>query len=275
MGTTGVEARTLGLLGLGLSANISTLYRHLPFTERLGAAAADGFGCVEFWTAEDHAAVEREVARLRLAVASVNVDGSAAREDAGGLSDPAAVAVWRRRFAEVLRLARAIGSRAINVPAGRLADDTSAETARATAAENLAWALAQTHEPCPVLLLEPLSRADRPGYLLGTFEEAAALRAELGDPDGLRILFDAYHLHQSSDDVCALLEREIGVVGHVQIADFPGRGAPGTGEIEFDRLLGALARSGYDGWVGLEYVAGAETTASLTWIAQAEEEERP
>jgi hydroxypyruvate isomerase len=243
---------------LGFSANVSTLYRHLPFVERFAAATGDGFRSVEFWTTDEPDAVAQEVQRLGLQVSVVNVDGGPEPDNAGRLSDRAAVGRWRRRFDETLQLARDLGCVAINVPAGR--------DAAATAVGNLEWALERIDGEDVVLLLEPLSKIDRPGYLLPTFEDANLLRRTLGSPAELKILFDAYHLHQSSGDVVALFERSSEAVGHVQLADYPGRGAPGSGEIDLVRLLEAVASSSYRGWVGLEYLAAEETSGGLSWI---------
>jgi hydroxypyruvate isomerase len=251
---------------LGLSAHLSTLYHHLPFVDRVRAAADDGFRCVEFWTTDSPRALEEAIRRHALAVSVINVDGGPEPRDAGGLSDPGQSRQWRGRFLETLQLARDLGCLGINVPAGRGGAATTRQQALGMAAENLGWALDEASGEDVLVLLEPLSPVDRPGYLLPTFEDAEALHRSLGAPEQLKIQFDAYHLHQSSGDVASLFQRSAHLVGHVQVADYPGRGAPGSGEIDFTRFFQAVAESGYPGWVGLEYVAGVETRPGFAWM---------
>ncbi len=88
--------------------------------------------------------------------------------------------------------------------------------------------------------------------------------------DNLRLLFDIYHLATNGDDVDRVLDAYTDRIGHVQIADSPGRGEPGTGEIHYPFVLAKLERLGYDGYVGLEYNPTTETTEqSLAWLPRA------
>jgi hydroxypyruvate isomerase len=245
----------------GLSANISLMYRSLPFLERFAAAAADGFGCVEFWVAPDSDLACRAVADLRLEVSVINVAMGPDLDSAGLLSDPDKSEWWRQEFLRTLEIARRIKCPAINALAGGRTD-ISRRVQRATMTENLEWAL--TVAPAAItVLLEPLNRIDRPDYLLQTLADAKSVRAALGNPGALKILFDAYHVACEEPDVATAFLGCVDDVGHVQIADFPGRGAPGSGETDFAAFLAALAGR-YDGWIGLEY---ASETDSLEWLS--------
>jgi hydroxypyruvate isomerase len=248
---------------LGWSANVSTLYSDLPFVERLGAAARDGFRCVEFWTSDDHAAAASAIRELGLAVSVVNVDPGPDADDAGRLSDPDSAGWWKAEFERTLELVRTIGFRSINLLAGGRRDlDPGIQ--RRTMLANLEWALAEAQPRDVSLLLEPLNRADRGDYLLHTVDDVVDVRIALGNPRHLKLLFDVYHVHQEHPDVATIFERSIDIVGHVQFADYPGRGEPGSGEIDFGSFLRAAERCGYHGWIGLEYQNDGRRD-SLAW----------
>jgi hydroxypyruvate isomerase len=83
----------------------------------------------------------------------------------------------------------------------------------------------------------------------------------------VRLQYDAYHMQRMEGDLTATLERHVGEIAHVQVADSPGRGQPGTGEINFEYVFRRLRELGYRGHVGLEYKApGGDTEASLAWL---------
>jgi hydroxypyruvate isomerase len=84
--------------------------------------------------------------------------------------------------------------------------------------------------------------------------------------DNLRLLCDLYHLAVNGDDLDDVITTHAARIGHVQIADAPGRHEPGTGELELERYLSLLSDVGYDGWVGLEYKPESTTEASLDWL---------
>jgi hydroxypyruvate isomerase len=247
----------------GFSANVSTLYGGVPFEERFATASADGFKCVEFWVVENASPVVQIVEGLGLSVSQINVDPGPDADDAGLLSDPSATRWWRSRFDEALALATALRCPAINVLAGGSASGDPRVENR-TMLENLEWALSRVDAIPVTLLLEPLNRRERPHYLLHTIDEVVDARASLGDPESVKLLFDAYHVYQEHDDLIAAFVQHASIVGHVQLADFPGRCEPGAGEIDVRTFLEAVAGSSYDGWIGLEYVSKGPASA-LAW----------
>jgi hydroxypyruvate isomerase len=247
----------------GFSANVSTLYGGTPFEERFATASADGFECVEFWVAEDALRVVETVRGLALSVSQINVDPGPGTDDAGHLSDPDATAWWRSKFDEALTLAAALGCPVINVLAGGSATGNP-HLERQTMLENLEWALGRLVDSAVTLVLEPLNRDERPHYLLHTIDDVVDARASLGDPATVKLLFDAYHVYQEHDDLVAAFVQHESIVGHVQLADFPGRSEPGAGEIDVAAFIEAVAGSGYDGWIGLEFVSKGPASA-LAW----------
>jgi hydroxypyruvate isomerase len=249
------------------SANISTLYAELPFAERLERAAQDGFACVEFWQPDDATTIGAAVAAAGLDVSCVNVPSGWEPGDCGRMADAAAVEWWRERFTETVQLALDVGSKRINVLAGR-GGGTSAEEDLATVAGNLTWALEATAAESIVLLLEAVNVTDRPGYLWPSISDVVAVREHMGAPERLKVSFDTYHVQQAHEDVTETFLDCRDAVGHIQLADFPGRGEPGTGEIDFASLLRAIEASDYDQYIGLEYRPSASTSETLGWISE-------
>jgi hydroxypyruvate isomerase len=111
-------------------------------------------------------------------------------------------------------------------------------------------------------VLEPINELDVPGYLLPNAAAAVAALEAVGSPR-VRLLYDAYHAARAGADPVREAPALVDVIDHVQYADHPGRGAPGTGSTDLGRLLAALDRAGYSGLVGLEYDPRGDTLASL------------
>ncbi len=99
--------------------------------------------------------------------------------------------------------------------------------------------------------MEPLSGV--PGYPLRTAADVIAVLDRVGMPT-VRMLADLYHLTVNGDDLARVIEAYTERIGHVQIADAPGRALPERG-IDFHGHLTHLAARGYRGHVSLEYRA--------------------
>jgi hydroxypyruvate isomerase len=110
------------------------------------------------------------------------------------------------------------------------------------------------------VLLEPVSGAPR--YPLLTAADAVAVIDKVGE--GVGLLADFYHLAVNGDDVPAAISRYAPRIAHVQIADAPGRGAPGDGELPLRQWIDDVRAAGYDGHIGLEY--RAEGPGAFAWL---------
>jgi hydroxypyruvate isomerase len=126
--------------------------------------------------------------------------------------------------------------------------------------ENLAYA---TGRVAGAVVVEPVSGVDR--YPLRTAADAIAV-ADRVAARNLKLLADLYHLTVNGDDVAAAIERYADRIGHVQIADAPGRHEPGTGAIPFGEHLAAPDRAGYTGWIGLEYQPSTTSDRAFDWL---------
>jgi len=258
--------------------NLSILFTELPLLERPAAAAAAGFTAVEFWWPFDVAVpADADVDRFAAAVEDAGVRlvglnffaGDMAGGDRGLVSWPARSGEFRDNIDVTLALGARLGCSAFNALYGNRVDDASPRQQDDLAVENLALAAKAAGEQGAVVLLEPVSGAPR--YPLLTTTDVVAVMDRVGQSGAtdLRLLFDLYHLTVNGDDIPAAISAHAARIGHVQIADAPGRNEPGTGGIDIGGHLTALADAGYAGWVGLEYKPSGSSADSLDWLPRA------
>ncbi|MCV7209470.1 TIM barrel protein [Mycolicibacterium canariasense] len=229
--------------------------------QRPQAARDAGFEAVEFWwpfadSVPGDAEVDgfvRAVADAGVALVALNfAGGEMAAGERGLLSDPARRTEFRDNVDVAIGIAERLGTKGFNALYGNRIDGLPVEAQDAVATENLAHAAARADTVGAIVLVEPLSAV--PGYPLRTAADVVAVLDRVGSPS-LRLLADLYHLRVNGDDLDAVIETYTERIGHVQIADAPGRGMPGTGTIDFAGHLAQLNRRGYQGHVSLEYVA--------------------
>ncbi|CAA9447776.1 Hydroxypyruvate isomerase [uncultured Rubrobacteraceae bacterium] len=252
------------------SANVSILFKEVPLLERFGRAAAAGFSAVEFWWPGHEAkleAVERAVRDAELDVALFNFDaGDLAAGDRGLVSDPERQQVFRENAPIALDLARALGCERMNVLAGHEIPGLDREAQLALARENVRFAAEKAGAAGITVMVEAVNTFENGPYLLYTTEQAVEFVERVG-LENVRIQHDFYHMQRMEGNLVANLREQFDHIGHVQIADSPGRGEPGTGEIHYPFVLAALEDLGYDGYVGLEYSPTTETTEeSFGWL---------
>lgn len=249
------------------SAHLSMLFAELPMLERPAAAAAAGFSTVEtWWPGEATDAWAHAVSAAGLSVALLNADGGdIVAGDRGFLNIAALRERELARIGEALRLAADIGAPRVNVLAGRLLPDIPESRQRAELVDALREAAELAEAAAVTIVLEPINVLDVPGYLLPTAADVRAVIEDVGSPR-LRLVYDVYHAARGGADAISEAPLYIDVIDHVQYADCPSRGGPGTGEIDLELLLDALTRAGYTGLIGLEYDPRGDTLGSLSWL---------
>ena len=252
--------------------NVSILFTEVPLLERFEAARQAGFDAVELWwpTGEDPSAVAAAVDGAGVTVVLLNFDaGDMAAGDRGLIADPARRDAFRANVPVALGLAEATGCRMLNALAGHALEGLDREGQLEVARENVRFAADAAAAQGAEVLIEAVNTFENGPYLLAGTGAASAFACSTGR-DNVRLQYDAYHMARMEGDLVATIERHLGEIAHVQIADCPGRGQPGTGEIDFDHLLRRLDELGYRGHVGLEYKApGGDTEASLAWLPRA------
>jgi hydroxypyruvate isomerase len=248
--------------------NLGLLFTELPWPQRLAAAADAGFDRVEFpWPPVDPDEVTRLVRAAGVRVALMNMyAGDLAAGDRGYGNDPRLAQRWRHELRRALALAVEIRCPLVNVLAGRRLPDVDGSDQLRCLTDNLRWAAGLADDAGLTLVVEPINDRDIPGYLLPRVADVIGLIRDV-DRAAVRLQLDTYHVAAMGDDVVGAVAAAGPVLGHVQIADFPGRHEPGTGELDVDALVDALASVGYDGGLALEYEPTMASAASLHAVA--------
>lgn len=250
------------------SAHLSMLFRELPYLERPAAAAAAGFSVVETWW-PGRELIEPWVAEVEsnsLDVRLLNCDGGdIERGDRGFLNVPERRQETLAAFDAAVAVASHCGAPYVNLLVGRDTGSMSRDKQLAFAAEMLRECAESARDTAVRIVLEPINDRDSPGYLVPTPNVARKLM-ELAGCDDVLLLYDAYHAARMGADPCTDVTQWLPFVGHVHYADCPGRGAPGTGEIDLAKFVRALDEGGYDGALGFEFNAGPSTTDALAAV---------
>ena len=191
--------------------------------------------------------------------------GDLAGADCGVLSIPERSAEFRDNIAVTVGIGEALGVLAFNALYGNRVSHVPAEQQDDLATENLTLAAKAAAAINGTVLVEPVS-GPKP-YPLRTADDVAAVLDRVDAPN-IGFLCDLFHLANNGDNIDAALTAYADRIAHVQIADHPGRGEPGTGTLDLDRYLSTIEANGYSGYVGLEYIPTTTTIDSLRWLRQ-------
>lgn len=252
-------------------ACIETLYTELPFLDRFQAAKADGFGAVEFWswTDKDLDGVKAAAERAGIAISGFNGDADFS------LIDPAqrgGYLAFLRRSADA---AQRIGARSVTIHSNALGEggvvvdrcDDLSHTVKLCAMFDTLYDCAGIAEEAGIRInLEALNTTtDHQGNFLATTRMAAELTALVGSPM-LKILYDVYHMQLNEGSLCDNIRAYGAQIGHVHVADAPGRHEPGTGEINYRSVYACLKEVGYQGLIGYELFPKTTTAEAVRAI---------
>ena len=262
--------------GQRFDVNCSILFTELPLLRRPAAAKAAGFDGVEFWWPWDAMVPsDREADDFVSAIADAGVElvslnfhtGDMAAGERGLVSVPSAAKAFRENIGACAEIARRTGCRRLNAPYGNRVDGVDPKEQDAVAVENLRLAAGAAANAGAAVLIEAINSVDVPAFPIDTSAKAIAVIDEVGAAN-VGFLADLYHLAKMGEDLPGVLDQHRDKIWHVQVADAPGRGAPGTGTVEFEPLFGQLAEQGYKGWVGLEYLPSdaSDSAGSFGWL---------
>ena len=256
---------------LRFAPNLSLLWKDLPLPERFERAARAGFGAVELWWPgpADAELLPGLTARWGLDLALLNFDaGDMAAGERGLAADPARRDQLRANVPAALRIARDCGCTRLNLLAGQRQPRYSLQQQLECAAQNVAWAADQAVAAGCTVLIEAVNTIENGPYLLATTRASADFITGVGRPN-VRLQYDAYHMQRMEGDLATTMAAHWPLISHIQIADVPGRGEPGTGEINYRFLLDYIDQLGYEGYIGLEYrPSGGTPEDSLGWLEE-------
>jgi hydroxypyruvate isomerase len=244
------------------------LYTELPFLERFAKAKAAGFHAIEFQLPYSITAELIRLAQTELGLQIVLFNlpaGDFERGERGIAIYPDRRAEFREGVDQAIHYAGMLGCTRLNCLAGKLTDGLSMDDAWSTLCENLLYAARKLEEKGIALLVEPINRYDIPGFFLSDMGQARRLLQEVGHTN-LQIQYDFYHVQRMQGELLGTFAELQAWIGHVQIADNPGRHQPGTGEIHYPNIFDYMEKSGYKGYIGLEYIPQGDTDKSLAWL---------
>jgi hydroxypyruvate isomerase len=250
-----------------LNANLSMMFNEVPFLERFGAAAQAGFKGVEFLFPYDFspAQIREQLDRHKLEMVLFNMPpGDFAGGDRGLACDPARFGEFQDGVGKALEYAQVLGVKQLHIMAGLKPKGVGEEAMREAYLKSLRFAGAETAKHGLTILIEAINTRDIPGFYLNTSAQAFDVMHYAGVPN-LKFQYDIYHMQIMEGDLAPTIEKHLDKIGHMQLADTPGRHEPGTGEINYPFLFSHIDRAGYQGWIGCEYRPKAGTVEGLGW----------
>jgi hydroxypyruvate isomerase len=250
------------------AANLTMLFNEFDFLDRFKAARDAGFKGVEYlfpypYRKEDLA--ERLEDNGLTQVLHNLPAGDWAKGERGVACIPGREREFEEGVDRAIEYARALHCSQLNCLAGIAPADADAAAVRDTFVRNLGFAAEKLRASGIRLLIEPCNTRDIPGFYLNRSAQALDVMAAVAS-DNLWLQYDIYHMQVMEGDLAPTIERILPRIGHMQLADNPGRHEPGTGEINYPFLFGHIDRIGYEGWIGCEYKPAASTLAGLDWI---------
>jgi 2-dehydrotetronate isomerase len=250
---------------LRFAANISFLFKELPFLERFAAAAEAGFKLVEcHWPYDNPVEALRDrLEKNGLSLVMVNTaPGNLEGGDFGLGAVPGREADFQAAVDQALLYVSSLDATRIHCMAGKV---PVTSTSHRTFVDNLRRAADKALDAGVTLVIEPINTRSAPGYFLTNSRQAVDIIGEVDRPN-VKLLFDVFHLQIMEGDIITRLETLKPVIGHVQIAAVPSRAEPDEGEINYRAVFDALERIGYDGVIGCEYLPRGSTGEGLKWM---------
>ena len=250
------------------AANLTMLFTEHAFLDRFEAAAKAGFKAVEFlfpyaWTAEE---IKQRLDANGLTLVLHNLPaGDWDAGERGIACHPDRMSEFRDGVGKAIAYAKVLGVGQLNCLVGKAPAGVSEDLLRQTVIENLRFAAAELQKAGLRLLIEPINTFDIPDFYLSRTVQAIEILDEVG-ADNAFVQYDIYHAQRMEGELANTAQKHLARIGHVQLADNPGRNEPGTGEINYAFLFTHLDRIGYDGWIGCEYKPTTTTEAGLGWI---------
>ncbi len=253
---------------LNFSANLSLLFTEADLIDRFKAAKNAGFEAVEIQSPYSLSAeiIKNTLEEQQLKLVLFNVDADDLLQRGEGLACvPEKRTQFRQAITETLDYAKLLKPEAINVLPGRCFNEKRKQDYLKTFKENLIFAVEAFARLGIKTVFEAINSHDMPGFIIHNGQQMLDILDQLNHPK-LFMQYDIYHAQMMGDQPDEFIARHATKIGHIQFADCPGRGQPGTGHINFERIFRAIEKSGYSGWIGAEYKPVGTTSESLDWL---------
>lgn len=253
------------------SACIEPMYYELPFIDRFQAAAKDGFAYVEFWNWTDKNAedIRKAAEDAGIGIAGFNGDADLS------LIDPATQTQYLDYLKRSVDFALQVGSKSVTIHSNGLGEHgyvihsypELSDTVKTCTMFQLLKECAKLGEESGIQMnLEALNvTTDHVGNYLKYTRDAAEMTGLIGSPK-LKVLYDVYHMQLNEGSICDTIRKYVDQLGHIHVADAPGRHEPGTGEINYSKVFQCLEESGYKGLIGYELIPQNSTAEAVKAI---------
>jgi len=255
---------------LKFTANLSMLFTELDLIDRFKAAKENGFDAVEIQFPYSLPAEQiKQVLELnKLKLVLFNVDADDLLQGGEGL---ACVPEKQQQFELALQqcksYAEILKPETINILPGRCILNPEREAEYIEAFVNNLTLATKTFSPLGIkTVFEAINTVDMPGFIVHSGSQMLDIIKQINHPM-LYLQYDIYHMHKMNENIIAFINKHTDKIAHIQFADNPGRGQPGTGKIDFYHLFNTIQQSKYSGWVGAEYKPTFNTNKSLSWLS--------
>lgn len=251
------------------NANLSMMFQEVDFLDRFEAAAKAGFKGVEYLFPYDF-----EVDQLVELLNKNNLKQVLHNLPAGdwGAGDrglgvlPDRVGEFQESVGRAIEYAKSLGNTQVNMLSGIAPQGVDADVLNKTFIDNASFAASELAKNGIRLVIEPINTRDMPGFFLCGTQQGLDMISATGS-DNIQLQYDIYHMQIMEGDLAPTIKKNLSSIGHIQLADTPGRHEPGTGEINYPFLFDFLDQIGYGGWIGCEYIPATKTEDSLGWFA--------
>jgi hydroxypyruvate isomerase len=250
------------------AVNLSTIFTEVPFLERFKKAGDCGFSFVEcqFPYAHSIEEIQKELEQHQLSMVLINLPpGNWKKGDRGIAVDPDRTEEFKRSVKEGIKYAKALKVSRIHCMAGNVSG-LDPEAAREVYQENLHYAGTEIEKHGLTLLIEPINPFDMPGYYLSNIYQAKEILNAV-DLLNVKLQFDFYHMERVHGHSLSIYKQYADIVGHVQMADFPGRHQPGSGKMDYQTIFQHLNET-YEGYIGVEYTPQGKSEESFEWLSR-------
>jgi len=249
------------------SLNVTFHFWEQPLEQALDGAVAAGFRTIELLDPYSLGIdeLEGQLHRRGLSVDVINLPmGDFYAGDRGYAGDPRRRTEFRAGVVRAAEVAERLAVRKVNALTGTRVSGEQEAAQRRCLVDQLGWAAERLGQHGVRVTMELLNSIDTPGYLLDSLDHVEAALADLDGRVGFQL--DLYHLRRAGYELLPTIESMAPVTWHYQIADAPDRTEPGSGEIDFEAVLGAIDATGYDGLVGCEFRPSRPDVDAFAWM---------
>ena len=253
------------------SISLEMIYEDEPFLDRIDRVAAHGFDTVEFgtWSTRDLDAIAARVEEHDISVHQIAATRETPLQPEAldrALTDPTKQEAVVADIEASVAAADRLDCPNLVVLVGPALDAFSREEMYDSVVTCLREAAPAAEAAGVTLVVEPLNTTvDHPGYFLASSSVGFDVVREVESP-AVKLLFVVYHQQVSEGNLIDTMSSNLDDIGHVHVADVPGRHEPGTGELHYANILDALSSAGYDGHVGFEYRPAGDDDRALAAI---------